>query len=197
MPRAVSSRKPRGFWRSPETLEVLRLFLLGKLSDEDAARRLECAPDAVKYHARLLRRSPQAKADVVSLRLSVEVHDRLQRVSRIAGRSVGETAAMLLTEKLREEGFPFIEFRASPLGRHPFVKGTSLAVWEVVLVGRQFGMDPHRTAAYLKWSEPKVGSAFAYARAYPNEIAPLVEEAEGTGPEDLRRKVPWLREVQA
>jgi uncharacterized protein (DUF433 family) len=109
---------------------------------------------------------------------------------------VGETAALLLREKVREDAFPFIEFRTSPIGRQPFVKGTSLAVWEVVLLGRKLSMDPERTAAYLRWPEPKVQSAFAYAEAYRDEIEPLVEEAASTTFQDLRRKIPWIREAR-
>jgi len=193
----VRSRKPRGFWKSPETLEILRLFVAGKITEDQAARRLQCGPGDVKYYARLLRSSPSARVDVVSLRLSSDEGDRLQRLSRLLSRSVSEAAAMLLAEKLREEDFPFIEFRASPLGRHPYVKGTSLAVWEVVLLGRRFGMDPGRVANNLEWPEAKVRSAFAYAEAFKHEVEPLVEEAERLGPESLKRRVPWLREVRA
>lgn len=193
----ASARKPRGFWKSSETLEILRLFVAGKLTEDEAAKRLHCAAGDVKYHARLLRRSPSARVDIVSLRLNRDISNRLQRMSRMVDRSVSETAAMLLNEKLREADFPFIEFRVSPLGRHPFVKGTSLAVWEVVLLGRRFEMDSRRVAEYLEWPETKVHSAFAYAEAYRDEVQPLVEEAERLRPEDLKRKVPWLREVRA
>lgn len=193
----VSSRKPRGFWKSPETIEILRRFVAGKLTEEEATRRLRCGPGDVKYYARLLRSTPSTRVDVVSLRLSSDESDRLQRLSRLLSRSVSETAAILLTEKLREEEFPLIEFRASPLGRYPYVKGTSLAVWEVVLLGRRFGMDPRRVADYLEWSEPKVRSALAYAEVYKDEVNSLVEQAERFGPEELRRRVPWLREVRA
>jgi len=192
----VNSRKPRGFWKSPETLEILRLFVGRKITEDEATRRLRCGPGDVKYYARLLRSSPSARAAVVSLRLSSDVGHGLQRLSRILDRSVGETAAILLTEKLREEAFPFIEFRATPLGRHPYVKGTSLAVWEVVLLGRRSGMEPGRVADYLEWPEAKVRSALAYAEAHKDEIEALAEEAERIGPEDLKRRVPWLREVR-
>ncbi len=192
----IGARKPRGFWKSPETLGILRLFVGGKITEEEATKRLQCGPGAVKYYARQLRSSPSAKVEVVSLRLRSDEGDRLQRLSRLLRRAVSETAAMLLTEKLREEDFPFIEFRASPIGRQPYVKGTSLAVWEVVLLGRRFEMQPGRVASYLEWPEAKVQSAIAYAEAHRDEVEPLVEEAERLGSEDLKRRVPWLREVR-
>lgn len=193
----IRSRKPRGFWKSPETLEVLKLHLAGKMTAREATRRLQCEPGDLKYHARVLLRSPTTRTDVVSLRLSSQESERLRRRSRLLGRSVSETAAVFLTEKLREEDFPFIEFRASPLGRHAYLKGTSLAVWEVVLVGRRLGMRPDRVAHYLEWPEAKVRAAFAYAEANRDELGSLVEEAERLGPHELRRRIPWLREVSA
>ncbi len=110
-------------------------------------------------------------------------------------RSVSETAALLLVEKLREEEFPFIEFRASPSGRLACVKGTGLAVWEVVLVARHLGMDARRVAEHLGWPEERVRAALAYAEAYPEEVEPLVEEAEAATFQRLRRMLPWLEEA--
>lgn len=193
----TNPRKPRGFWKSPQTHAILKLFVSGKITEDEAGRRLKCGPGDVKYYARLLRGSPSARVDVVSLRLSSEVGQRLQRLAKFGDRSVSETAAMLLTEKVREEDFPFIEFRASPLGRAPYVKGTSLAVWEVALLGQGLGMDARRVADYLEWPETKVSSAFAYAGAFEDEIQPLVDEVQRLGAEDLKRRIPWLREVKA
>lgn len=192
----VGARKPRGFWNAPETVGILKRFVAGKITEDEATRRLRCGPGDVKYYARRHRGSPSAKVDVVSLRLSSSEGARLQRLSRLLGRSVSETAGTLLTEKLREEEFPFIEFRATPVGRQPFGKGTSLAVWEVVLLGRRLEMDAGRVAEYLEWPETKVRAAFAYADAYRDDVEPLVAEAESLVPQDLQRRIPWLREVR-
>jgi uncharacterized protein (DUF433 family) len=54
------------------------------------------------------------------------------------------------------------------------VKGTSLAVWEVVLVARQLGMDARRVAEHLEWPEERVRAALSYAEAYPEEVEPPV-----------------------
>jgi uncharacterized protein (DUF433 family) len=132
---------------------------------------------------------------VVSMRLREEEADRLLKLSRRLRRSVSETAALLIAEKLREEEFPLIEFRGSPLGRQAYVKGTSLAVWEVVLVARQLGMDARRVAEHLGWPEERVRAALNYAEAYPEEVEPLVSEAEGVTFERLRRRLPWLERV--
>ncbi len=132
---------------------------------------------------------------VISTRLPDPEAERLRQLARRMQRSVSETAALLLREKLREEEFPFIEFRPSTSGRLAYVKGTGLAVWEVVLVARHLGMDVRRVAEHLEWPEEWVRAALAYAEAYPEEVDPLVEEAEAVTFDRLRRMLPWLEEA--
>lgn len=133
---------------------------------------------------------------VISLRVKDEEAPKLELLARQFSRSVGETASLLLREKLREEEFPFIEFRSSSLGRHAYMKSHRLAVWEVVYLARGFDMDPARLAEYLKWPEDKVRSALAYAEAYPGEIDPMVSRAEWLTFEDLKRTIPWIKEAK-
>ncbi|MGH2370854.1 MAG: transcriptional regulator, partial [Chloroflexota bacterium] len=85
----------------------------------------------------------------------------MERQARVHQRSVGETAALLLIEKLKEEEFPFIEFRPTIVGRQAFVEGTSLAVWEVAAVARAFDGDSRRVATHLDWPVEKVQDAMA------------------------------------
>ncbi|MDR7434525.1 MAG: DUF433 domain-containing protein [Armatimonadota bacterium] len=132
---------------------------------------------------------------VVSMRLKDAEAEKLKRLAQRLRRSVSETASLLLSEKLREEEFPLIEFRASGLGRQPYIKGTGLAVWEVALVAKQLGMDARKVAEHLGWPEERVQAALRYAEVYPDEVWPLVEEAESTTLQQLRRKLPWLEEV--
>ncbi|MDR5696057.1 MAG: DUF433 domain-containing protein [Armatimonadota bacterium] len=66
--------------------------------------------------------------------------------------------------------FPLIEFRASSLGRQPYIKGTGLAVWEVALVAKQLGMDARKVAEHLGWPEERVQAALRYAEVYPDEV---------------------------
>lgn len=133
---------------------------------------------------------------VVSLRLQGPDVARLERRARLLQRSTGETAALLLLEKLKEEEFPYVEFRPTIAGRHAFVEGTSLAVWEVVAVARTLGMDAGRVAEHLAWPKEKAVAALAYAEEYPGEIAPLVEEASAMTYEQLQRTLPGLRLVR-
>jgi uncharacterized protein (DUF433 family) len=135
----------------------------------------------------------EKKSRVVSLRLKDRQAVRLDRLARIHHRSIGETAALMLEEKLKEQEFAFIEFRDSPEGRQACVKGTSLAVWEVVLVGRNLGMDAHKIAKHLDWPVGKVQSALVYAAANTEEIDPVVDEVASMTLEQIQVILPWVR----
>ena len=114
---------------------------------------------------------------VVSLRVKDQEAQRLERVSRRFGRSVGTTAALLLAEKLKEEDFPYIEFRSTPVGRQPYVKGTRLAVWQVVVLAKDLDMDAKKVADALEFvREEQIQAALSYAQAHPDEIDPVIEE---------------------
>lgn len=134
---------------------------------------------------------------VVSLRVKDEASARLERVARRLGRSVGATAALLLAEKLKEEEFAYIEFRATPAGRQPYIRGTRLAVWQVVLIARGFDMDARKVAeAYEFVREEQIRAALTYAQAYPDEIDPVLDYVENFTFEDLKRIVPSAQLIQ-
>jgi uncharacterized protein (DUF433 family) len=133
---------------------------------------------------------------VISVRLRSEEAANLERLARQFGRSLGAAASLLLREKLKEEEFPFIEFRNTLVGRQAFVKGTGLAVWEVLFIARGLDMDVARVADHLGCPEEKVQAALAYAETYPDEIDPLVAEVESADFETLKRKIPWIREAR-
>lgn len=131
---------------------------------------------------------------MISLRLKRGPAGRLERLARLFRRSMGETAALLLEEKLKEEEFAFIEFRDSSVGRQACIQGTSLAVWEVVLVAQDLGMDGAAVARHLSWPIAKVQAALAYAAANPEEIEPIADEVRATSLERMKVSVPWVRE---
>lgn len=135
------------------------------------------------------------KTRVISLRLKRGPAARLERLAKILRRSMGETAALLLEEKLQEEEFSFIEFRDSPVGRQAYIQGTSLAVWEVMLVAADLDMDASQVGRHLEWPVEKVHAAFAYAAANRDDIEPILEDVRSLGPQELRSILPWVREV--
>jgi len=135
------------------------------------------------------------KTRVISLRLKRGPAARLERLAKILRRSMGETAALLLEEKLQEEEFAFIEFRDSSVGRQAYIQGTSLAVWEVMLVAGDLDMDVSKVARHLDWPVEKVHAAFAYAAASRDNIEPILEGVRSLSVEDLQSILPWVREV--
>ncbi len=108
--------------------------------------------------------------NVLSLRLQESQMERLQRLARLLGRSPGETSALLIEEGLRMAEFSHIVFRYSPAGRQVYVQGTSLAVWEVIMVLRAYGDDRALTAEHLAWPLVRVQAAAQYAAAFADEI---------------------------
>lgn len=133
---------------------------------------------------------------VISLRLKKGEAERLSRLARLFRRSVSSTASLLLEEKLREDQFPHIQFRDSSLGRQAFVRGRRLSVWEVSWLSRRIQKDPPALAKHLGWPDELVESALAYAETFPEEIEPLVAEAESVSPEELKRKIPGLQTIK-
>jgi hypothetical protein len=91
--------------------------------------------------------------------------------------------------------FAFLDFRDSCLGRQAYVQGSTLAVWEVVRLVRDYGGDIAAAAAHLAWSVAKVQAAANYATAFPEEIDLAVGDAAAVRFEDLTRLVPQIERI--
>jgi uncharacterized protein (DUF433 family) len=120
--------------------------------------------------------------------------ERLRRLARRLGRTPSETGALLVEESLREAEFGHIDFRDSPVGRQAYVKGSSLAVWEVVKLARSYGMDVTKTARHLEWLPFRVQAALNYAAAFPEEIKEAIADADKSDFTTLSRMLPQAEE---
>ena len=127
---------------------------------------------------------------VVRMRFEEEQMKRLQREARRLGRTPGETGALLVEEALRRSEFAFLDFRDSPVGRQACVQGTSLAVWEVVMVAQSHGMNAAKTAEHLRWPLLRVQAALNYAAAYPEEIEDAIRDNDAMNFQSLSRMLP-------
>lgn len=87
---------------------------------------------------------------VVSTRLAEETEARLQRLARRLGKTPSETGAMLIEESLRQSEFAYIEFRNSPVGRQAYMKNSNLAVWQVMMLGRELDNNVANIANHLQ-----------------------------------------------
>jgi hypothetical protein len=127
---------------------------------------------------------------VVSMRLPMTSGKRLKRWARQHGWTPSDTSARLVEEGLRRSEFAFIDFRDSAAGRQAYVQGSSLAVWEVMLLVRNYKADASRVARHLQWPELKVRAAMNYAEAFPAEIEEALSENESVNLATLKRMLP-------
>jgi len=121
----------------------------------------------------------------------------LKRLANRHGWTASDASARLVEEGLRRGEFAFIDFRDSAVGRQACIQGSSLAVWEVMLIVRAYKGDAERAARHLGWPEAKVRAAMHYAEAFPDEIREAIQENEAVRFEVLQRMLPAAEEFAA
>ena len=127
---------------------------------------------------------------VVSMRLPVESGKRLKRIANRHGWTASDASARLVEEGLRRSEFAFLDFRDSPAGRQAYVQGSTLAIWEVILLLRSYKGDVEHVAKHLQWTDAKVRSALNYSQAFPEEVNDAIAENDATDFESLKRMLP-------
>jgi len=127
---------------------------------------------------------------VISMRLPMASGKRLKRMARRHGWTPSDASARLVEEGLRRSEFAFIDFRDSPAGRQACVQGSTLAVWEVMLLIRSYEADVSAVARHLRWPEAKVRAAVNYAEVFPDEINEALAENDSTDFGTLKRMLP-------
>lgn len=132
----------------------------------------------------------KTRSMVVSMRLPVESASRLKRMANRHGWTPSDASARLVEEGLRRSEFAFIDFRDSSAGRQAYIQGSTLAIWEVILLVRSHKASVSAVARHLKWPEAKVQAAVNYARAFPEEIEIALSENAETDFEALKRMLP-------
>jgi hypothetical protein len=110
------------------------------------------------------------------------------------GWTLSDASARLVEEGLRRSEFGFIDFRDSTAGRQACLQGSTLAVWEVMLLVRSYKNDLSAVAKHLKWADVTVRAAVNYAEAFPEEINEALAENEATDFEALKRMLPQAAE---
>jgi uncharacterized protein (DUF433 family) len=106
------------------------------------------------------------------------------------GWTPSDASARLVEEGLRRSEFAFIDFRDSAAGRKAYIQGSTLAVWEVLLLARNYKGDVAAVAKHLGWPEAKVQAAINYAQTVPDEIEEALSENAGADFESLKRMLP-------
>jgi len=132
---------------------------------------------------------------VISMRLPAESGNRLKRMANRHGWTPSDASARLVEEGLRRSEFAFVDFRDSPAGRQAYIQGSTLAVWEVMLLVQSYKANVSAVARHLKWPEAKVQAAINYAKAYPEEIEGALSENAAIDFEALKRMLPQASEL--
>jgi len=127
---------------------------------------------------------------VISMRLPADSGNRLKRMASRHGWTPSDASARLVEEGLRRAEFAFIDFRDSAAGRQAYMQGSTLAVWEVLLLARSYRGDVAAVAKHLRWPEAKVQAAINYAEALPDEIEEALSENTGADFDSLKRMLP-------
>lgn len=127
---------------------------------------------------------------VISMRLPADSGNRLKRMATRHGWTPSDASARLVEEGLRRSEFAFIDFRDSAAGRQACIQGSTLAVWEVLLLVRSYKQDANAVARHLGWPETKVQAAINYAEAFPEEIEQALSENAATGFNELKGMLP-------
>jgi uncharacterized protein (DUF433 family) len=113
------------------------------------------------------------------------------------GWTTSDAGARLVEEGLRRSEFAFIDFRDSPAGRQACIQGSTLSVWEVVLLAHSYKADVPAVARHLKWPEAKVQAAVNYAKAFPEEIERALSENAAMDFETVKRMLPQAFESRS
>lgn len=132
----------------------------------------------------------KVRSVVVSMRLPAESGKRLRRMANRHGWTPSDTSARLVEEGLRRSEFAFIDFRDSPVGRQAYIQGSSLTVWEIMMLARGYKDDAAAVAEHLEWPEARVQAAFNYAKAFPEEINQALAENDAMDFEAVKRMLP-------
>ena len=137
------------------------------------------------------------QSTVISMRLPAASGRRLKRLAKRHGWTASDASARLVEEGLRRSEFAFIDFRDSAIGRQAYIQGSSLAVWEVILLCRGYKNDLQAVAKHLRWPLAKVQAAVHYAEAFGEEINEALAENEAAGFTSIKRMLPQAVEFVA
>jgi uncharacterized protein (DUF433 family) len=106
----------------------------------------------------------------ITLELTDDQIQRLDRATRNESLPRTEAAARLLELAIRQAEFPSIQFKDFGVGLEPFIVGTRLRVCRIVSLARDYEGDITSVAKHVNIPEHQIESALAYASAFPEEV---------------------------
>ena len=142
-------------------------------------------------------RTRESDSMVISMRLSVKSGKRLKRMASRHGWTPSDASARLVEEGLRRAEFAFIDFRDSAVGRQACIQGSSLAVWEIMMLAHHYDNDAAGVAKHLCLPTTKVQAAFNYAAAFADEIDAALADNDAVDFAALSQMLPQAAEFVA
>ena len=134
------------------------------------------------------------RSTVLSMRLPTHSGQRLKRMAKRHGWTPSDASARLVEEGLRRGEFAFLDFRDSAAGRQAYLQGSTLAVWEIMLLVGSYKGNVAAVAKHLRWPQAKVRAAVNYADAFPEEIAEAMSDNDAADFQTLKRMLPQATE---
>jgi len=135
------------------------------------------------------------KSQPFSMRLSRLTDELVTQEARRTRRSKGAIVEGLAEEALRTRRFSGLAFRGTDWNRRPWVLGTALDVWEIVVASRSFASTPEM-AAKTDLTEPQIRLALAYYEEFPEEVDEAIRDHQRPL-EQLRREFPSIETISA
>ena len=83
------------------------------------------------------------------------------------------------------------------VGRQAYVSGSSLAVWEVAMVGRAFTAENRaaETSWVLGWPVARTQAALRYADDFPDEVETALADNDAYDFDRVTRELPGVRKL--
>ncbi len=110
------------------------------------------------------------KTEPFTVRLDPRIEARITQLARETKRSKGAVLEELADEADRARRFPGIAFRGPNWSRRAWVLGTSLDVWEIVQVFKDYELDGEKMLAQTALAPRQLRMALAYYREFTDEI---------------------------
>ncbi|MBC6477980.1 MAG: hypothetical protein GDA56_09515 [Hormoscilla sp. GM7CHS1pb] len=85
-----------------------------------------------------------------------------------------------------------IEFRNTSTGRQAYMKGSNLAVWQVIMLAQNYDMNCEKVAQHLVRTLEWVQAAFNYAETYPEEINDAISSFQAIDYTALQQILPQV-----
>jgi hypothetical protein len=105
-----------------------------------------------------------------SVRMTVLEKTDLDAAALLQASSAGALAAGFISEGLRRQRFPAIDFRDSQPGRVAYLAGTRWPVWMIADLLDELSGNTAAAAKHMRKPAALVRMALAYAKAFPEEI---------------------------